>query len=122
MTSARSAGGTAALKISRASFVGNVLAARELNFRRTVERIGKPDDPDEWGRFTPPTVNAGYNPNRNFITFPAGRKTFGDWWVVSSTLPGVTVGGGKLMGDSRGCEPVPGSDGCITDSFSGFVS
>jgi hypothetical protein len=42
--------------------------------------------------------------------------------VVSSTLPGVTSGGGKLMGDSRGCMLVPGSQGCITDVFSGFVS
>ncbi len=35
-------------------------------------RVGKPDDPNEWGFFTPATVNAGYSPTRNDITFPAG--------------------------------------------------
>ncbi|HEX6159047.1 MAG TPA: M13 family metallopeptidase, partial [Thermoanaerobaculia bacterium] len=62
----------ATLNIGRDSFAENVFAARAFNFRRNVARVGKPDDPNEWGFFTPATVNAGYNPTRNDITFPAG--------------------------------------------------
>ncbi|HEX8155186.1 MAG TPA: M13 family metallopeptidase, partial [Thermoanaerobaculia bacterium] len=62
----------AALDVSRDSFPANAAAAREFSFRRAMRRIGGPDDPNEWGFFTPATVNAGYNPARNDITFPAG--------------------------------------------------
>ncbi len=61
----------AALEL-RDSYAGNVAAARSFSFRRSMGRIGKADDPDEWGFFTPPTVNASYSPARNSITFPAG--------------------------------------------------
>jgi putative endopeptidase len=54
------------------SYAGNVMAAQAFRVRRAVSRIGKPDDPNEWGFFTPATVNAGYSPTRNDITFPAG--------------------------------------------------
>jgi putative endopeptidase len=60
------------LQVNRGSFAENVFASRAFNFRRAVSRVGKPDDPNEWGFFTPPTVNAGYSPTRNDITFPAG--------------------------------------------------
>lgn len=60
------------LNVSRDSYVGNVFATRAFNVRRAVNRIGKPDDPNEWGVFTPATVNASYSPTRNNITFPAG--------------------------------------------------
>jgi putative endopeptidase len=60
------------LQVNRASFAENVFASRTFNFRRAVSRVGKADDPNEWGFFTPPTVNAGYSPTRNDITFPAG--------------------------------------------------
>jgi putative endopeptidase len=62
----------ASLEIGRESHLQNVFAARAFRLRRAVERIGKPDDPDEWGFMTPATVNAGYAPTRNQITFPAG--------------------------------------------------
>jgi putative endopeptidase len=62
----------ASLDVGRESFAENVFAARAFGFRRSMSRIGKPDDPNEWGFFTPATVNAGYNPSRNDITFPAG--------------------------------------------------
>ena len=62
----------AALNVGRDSLIANVLAASEFRVRRTVNRIGKPDDPNEWGFFTPATVNASYSPTRNDITFPAG--------------------------------------------------
>lgn len=61
-----------ALKIGRASYARNAIAARAWGFNYNIARIGKPDDPNEWGFFTPPTVNASYNPTRNDITFPAG--------------------------------------------------
>ncbi|HEY0143974.1 MAG TPA: M13 family metallopeptidase [Thermoanaerobaculia bacterium] len=60
------------LNVGRESFAENVFNARAFSFRRSVGRVGKPDDPNEWGFFTPATVNAGYNPTRNDITFPAG--------------------------------------------------
>jgi len=60
------------LAVARDSYSVNVQNARMFAFQRTVNRIGKPDDPNEWGFFTPPTVNASYNPSRNDITFPAG--------------------------------------------------
>ncbi|GAA2160525.1 hypothetical protein [Pedococcus bigeumensis] len=76
------------------------------------------------------SVTVGY---QAFITLPAlqnpavlpaggGFKTFGTWWVIDSTLAGVSSGGGTLMGDSRTCTLDPGSDGCITDLFRGTVS
>jgi putative endopeptidase len=62
----------ARLNIGRDSLINNVLASSQFRMRRTVNRIGKPDDPNEWGFFTPATVNASYSPTRNDITFPAG--------------------------------------------------
>ncbi len=59
------------LKISRQPYVLNVLAAREFEFNRNLQKIGKPVDKTEW-RMTPPTVNASYSSNMNDITFPAG--------------------------------------------------
>jgi putative endopeptidase len=61
-----------ALTISRASYASNAQAARAWAYHHNIERIGHPDDPNEWGFFTPPTVNASYNPSQNNITFPAG--------------------------------------------------
>jgi putative endopeptidase len=61
-----------ALTISRASYAANTQAARAWAYHHNIERIGHADDPNEWGGFTPPTVNASYNPPQNNITFPAG--------------------------------------------------
>jgi hypothetical protein len=71
------------------------------------------------------TVVIGYEA---FISFPAppasggAFTTHGKWWVEESDLPGVTSGGGTLMGDSRRCELAAGSEGCILDTFMGSVS
>lgn len=62
----------ASLEVGRDSYAANVAAARAFNVQRAVSRVGKPDDPDEWGNFTPSTVNASYSATRNNITFPAG--------------------------------------------------
>ena len=59
------------LSISRASYLNNVLAAREWGNRDNLRHFGQPVDRQEWG-MTPPTVNAYYNPSLNEIVFPAG--------------------------------------------------
>jgi putative endopeptidase len=59
-----------ALQISRDDLHGNVLRAAEFEFRRNLEKLGKPVDRAEW-RMRPHTVNASYNPTANEITFPA---------------------------------------------------
>jgi len=51
-----------------------------------------------------------------------GTHTFGFWKVEDSTLPGVSRGGGPLVGNNTNCDVLPGSDGCITDTFVGRVS
>jgi putative endopeptidase len=61
-----------ALTITRVSYAANIQAARAWAYHHNIERIGHADDPNEWGGFTPPTVNASYNPPQNNITFPAG--------------------------------------------------
>ncbi|HEX9493411.1 MAG TPA: M13 family metallopeptidase, partial [Thermoanaerobaculia bacterium] len=60
------------LDISRDSYARDVLASRRFAYHYNLARIGKADDPNEWGGFTPPTVNASYMASRNDITFPAG--------------------------------------------------
>jgi len=59
------------LAVSSQSYVLNVLNSSAFEFKYTMDKIGKPVDPAEWG-MTPQTVNAYYNPNRNEIVFPAG--------------------------------------------------
>jgi putative endopeptidase len=58
------------LKTSRDSYIGNVLAADEFNYRWMLGKIGKPVDRTEW-TMSPQTVNAYYNPLQNEIVFPA---------------------------------------------------
>ncbi|PYP93292.1 MAG: M13 family peptidase [Candidatus Angelobacter sp. Gp1-AA117] len=59
------------LKIVRGDALGNSLRSNTFEFRRQLNKIGKPLDKKEWG-MTPPTVNAYYNPLQNDINFPAG--------------------------------------------------
>lgn len=59
------------LEISRDSYVGNVFRADQFEFRRVLNKVGKPVDRSEWD-MSPPTVNAYYNPQLNEIVFPAG--------------------------------------------------
>ncbi len=60
-----------ALQISRDDELGNIMRAREFEFRRQLGKIGKPVDRMEW-EMTPPTVNAYYDEQLNDINFPAG--------------------------------------------------
>jgi putative endopeptidase len=59
------------LAVTSQSYILNVLNSQAFEFRYSMDKIGKPVDPAEWG-MTPQTVNAYYNPNRNEIVFPAG--------------------------------------------------
>ncbi len=59
------------LEVSRESYLANVLRSNEFDQKRDFNKINKPVDRKEWG-MTPPTVNAGYNPLNNDISFPAG--------------------------------------------------
>jgi putative endopeptidase len=58
------------LETSRDSYIGNVLAANEFNYKWQLGKIGKPVDKTEWG-MSPQTVNAYYSSQRNEIVFPA---------------------------------------------------
>jgi putative endopeptidase len=59
-----------ALKTTKNDLVANIRASREFNYRRGINKLGKPVDRDEWSMM-PQTVNASYSPLRNSITFPA---------------------------------------------------
>jgi len=60
-----------AFQVDRGAYVQNVLRGDQFEFRRSLNKIGKPVDRSEWG-MTPPTVNAYYSPPMNEIVFPAG--------------------------------------------------
>jgi endothelin-converting enzyme/putative endopeptidase len=59
------------LEIVRDDAVGNSQRSNAFEWRRQMNKIGKPLDKDEWG-MTPPTVNAYYHWFQNNINFPAG--------------------------------------------------
>ncbi|MGA8150612.1 MAG: M13 family metallopeptidase [Terriglobales bacterium] len=57
--------------IARNDFGGDIQRAGAFEARRQINKVGKPVDHAEWD-MTPPTVNAGYDPQLNDIDFPAG--------------------------------------------------
>ncbi len=59
------------LAVEPDQLVANVHRAHAFEFRRQLNKIGKPVNEKEWG-MTPPTVNAYYDPSMNDINFPAG--------------------------------------------------
>src|SRR5262249_10898168 len=59
------------ITIRRDDALGNEDRANAFEFKRQLDKIGKPVDRLEWG-MTPPTVNAYYDPQMNNINFPAG--------------------------------------------------
>jgi putative endopeptidase len=60
-----------ALNIERGIFVRDVWRSNAFEFKRDLDKVGKPVDRTEWD-MTPPTVNAYYNGQMNEIVFPAG--------------------------------------------------
>ncbi|HEX7640806.1 MAG TPA: M13-type metalloendopeptidase [Burkholderiaceae bacterium] len=67
------------LSIARDDLYGNMERASVFEFKRNIDKLGKPVDRSEWG-MTPQTVNAYYNPEMNEIVFPAAilQKPFFD--------------------------------------------
>ncbi len=58
------------LKISRASYLVNMIHANTFWHNYNANKLGKPVDRTEWG-MTPQTYNAYYNPSNNEIVLPA---------------------------------------------------
>ncbi len=58
------------LKVAKNDLYGNAVRANEFEYKRNLDKLGKPVDRTEWG-MTPQTVNAYYNPSLNEIVFPA---------------------------------------------------
>jgi predicted metalloendopeptidase len=52
------------------SYFDNLKNVSEWNWKKDLEKLGKPVDKTEWG-MSPQTVNAYYNPSYNEIVFPA---------------------------------------------------
>jgi putative endopeptidase len=61
--------------INRGTYYANEVSIAKHDYRRMINKLGKPVDKTEWG-MTPPTVNAYYNPLFNEIVFPAGILQF----------------------------------------------
>jgi putative endopeptidase len=60
-----------AYAVDRGPYVLDQMRGAEFEFKRELNKIGKPVDRTEWG-MSPPTVNAYYNSEMNEIVFPAG--------------------------------------------------
>ncbi|MFC2139061.1 M13 family metallopeptidase [Bacteroidota bacterium] len=58
------------LDIGRDSYVGNIINSNRWDFNEEIGEINQPVDKREWG-MNAQTVNAGYSPTKNGITFPA---------------------------------------------------
>ena len=59
------------LSIDRSSYLGNLWKSEAFDVQRDLQKIGKPQDPNEW-YMSPPTVNAYYDHQSNEIAFHAG--------------------------------------------------
>jgi putative endopeptidase len=60
-----------AVKVERASLARSLASASAAEKQRDLDKIGRPLDRSDW-QLTPPTVNAGYEPQLNEMIFPAG--------------------------------------------------
>jgi putative endopeptidase len=63
-----------AMKISRESYLQNIMNGNLWRHNYEINKLGKPVDRTEWG-MTPQTYNAYYNPSNNEIVLPAGIFT-----------------------------------------------
>ncbi|MGN6680519.1 MAG: M13 family metallopeptidase, partial [Streptosporangiaceae bacterium] len=106
------------LNIDPADLMANVRAAHTFEFRRQLNKIGKPVDRDEW-LMTPQTVNAYYNSGMNEIVFPAailqdpffdpGRDDAANYGAIGAVI-GHEIGHGF---DDQGSKS--DGDGKLTD-------
>jgi len=60
-----------AYTVDRGPYALNQMRGSQFEFKRSLNKIGKPVDRTEWG-MSPPTVNAYYDSEMNEIVFPAG--------------------------------------------------
>lgn len=60
------------MQIVAGDHVGNLRRALAWDYRRELDKLGRPVDRNEWF-MTPQTVNAYYSPAQNEIVFPAAR-------------------------------------------------
>lgn len=65
------------------------------------------------------TVTIHYVAERNGRNTP---RTSGYWYVVESTVPGISEGFGSVRGDAARCTPLPEAGGCILDTFAGTTA
>lgn len=63
------------LEIKEDSYLQNIMRGRAFAFKRSIDKMNKPVDRDEWF-MSPQTVNAYYNPGLNEIVFPAAILQF----------------------------------------------
>jgi predicted metalloendopeptidase len=77
-------------------YTANAVASDAFELARTLKKVGKPVDRDEW-QMTPPTVNAYYDPSLNEMVFPAGilQAPFFDKRFAAAVNYGST---GAVMG------------------------
>ena len=59
------------INIVRDDIIANIRQTSNYEFKRNLNKIGKPVDRSEWF-MTPPTIDAYYDPTQNNINFPAG--------------------------------------------------
>ena len=59
------------VNIVRDDIVANIRQTANYEYKRSLNKIGKPVDRTEWF-MTPPTIDAYYDPTQNNINFPAG--------------------------------------------------
>lgn len=83
-------------KVDAKTWGANAFAGRKAEAAHLIAKIGKPVDREDWG-FSPPTVNAYYNPSQNKMMFPAGILQ-PPFYSVDFSVP-VNLGGmGMVVG------------------------
>ncbi len=85
------------LEIKDDDALGNLWRADGFELRRQLARIGKPVDRGEWD-MTPPTDNAGYDPQLNVIDLPAGILQPPNFDLSADTAALLGAMGGSTIG------------------------
>jgi putative endopeptidase len=81
------------VKVERDDLIADLDSASAFDFKRRLNKIGKPVDEGEWDK-TPPTVNAYYDDSMNDINFPAGilqPPFFSNEANIAQNLGGIGV-------------------------------
>ena len=81
------------LTFARDDLYGNVNRATEFEYRRNIEKLGKPIDRTEWF-IAPQIVNAYYNPELNEIVFPAAALQ-PPFFNAKTTMQSISAASGR---------------------------